>query len=551
MTTDGDRRARADDASLDDDAREDDENEDDSRPLLSASTATATASARGASGGDGDDGDDDARLSVRASLARALRAHPVGLLVLGGTEMWERFGYYAARALLALYIAKTLEDPNFDVDRVFGMRAVGRWASGYDFASVTNASDATAMRARLDAAEATSAKAYGTFACLAYLTPVFGGIVSDALLGAHRSAVFGAVIMAVGYGAMASEWAFLIGLVLVCVGNGAFKPSISTQLSALYDKNDPKRDSGFSIFYCCINLGAFFSPIIAGTVRVYFGYGAAFASAAVGMWCALAIYTLNRKYVLDATVVTSSTTMGGDENEEHARGSTVVCGSAADKLREMARAMRENPNVMLAVSIICVAGVGFSVVYEQQGSSLMLFSEEHIELYGLPTEFVAALNPLLVLALTPAVTALWDWQAKHDAEPHQMTKIAIGCGLLSISFAVLMFGALPIDSHASPARVSVVWIVLNQIFLTSGELFTFPVALSYISKIAPERLLSAIIGLWFGSSFFGNYFSGLVGSTYPEFATPSAFFAALAALAGAIALVLGFARGPLGRRCPM
>ena len=551
MTTDGDRRARADDASLDNVAREDDENEDDSRPLLSASTATASASARGASGGDGDDGDDDARLSVRASLARALRAHPVGLIVLGGTEMWERFGYYAARALLALYIAKTLEDPNFDVDRVFGMRAVGRWASGYDFASVTNASDATAMRARLDAAEATSAKAYGTFACLAYLTPVFGGIVSDALLGAHRSAVLGAVIMAVGYGAMASEWAFLIGLVLVCVGNGAFKPSISTQLSALYDKNDPKRDSGFSIFYCCINLGAFFSPIIAGTVRVYFGYGAAFASAAVGMWCALAIYTLNRKYVLDATVVTSSTTMGGDEDEEHARGSTVVCGSAADKLREMARAMRENPNVMLAVSIICVAGVGFSVVYEQQGSSLMLFSEEHIELYGLPTEFVAALNPLLVLALTPAVTALWDWQAKHDAEPHQMTKIAIGCGLLSISFAVLMFGALPIDSHASPARVSVVWIVLNQIFLTSGELFTFPVALSYISKIAPERLLSAIIGLWFGSSFFGNYFSGLVGSTYPEFATPSAFFAALAALAGAIALVLGFARGPLGRRCPM
>ncbi len=551
MTTDGDRRARADDASLENVAREDDENEDDSRPLLSASTATASASARGASGGDGDDGDDDARLSVRASLARALRAHPVGLLVLGGTEMWERFGYYAARALLALYIAKTLEDPNFDVDRVFGMRAVGRWASGYDFASVTNASDATAMRARLDAAEATSAKAYGTFACLAYLTPVFGGIVSDALLGAHRSAVLGAVIMAVGYGAMASEWAFLIGLVLVCVGNGAFKPSISTQLSALYDKNDPKRDSGFSIFYCCINLGAFFSPIIAGTVRVYFGYGAAFASAAVGMWCALAIYTLNRKYVLDATVATSSTTMGGDEDEEHARGSTAVCGSAADKLREMARAMRENPNVMLAVSIICVAGVGFSVVYEQQGSSLMLFSEEHIELYGLPTEFVAALNPLLVLALTPAVTALWDWQAKHGAEPHQMTKIAIGCGLLSISFAVLMFGALPIDSHASPARVSVVWIVLNQIFLTSGELFTFPVALSYISKIAPERLLSAIIGLWFGSSFFGNYFSGLVGSTYPEFATPSAFFAALAALAGAIALVLGFARGPLGRRCPM
>lgn len=552
MTTIGGRRARGGDASLENVAREDDEVEDDSRPLLGAGTSTASASARGARGErDGDGDDDESSVSMCASLARALRAHPVGLLVLGGTEMWERFGYYAARALLALYVAKTLEDPNFDVDRVFGMRAVGRWASGYDFASVTNASDATAMRARLDAAEATSAKAYGTFACLAYLTPVFGGILSDALLGAHRSAVFGALIMALGYGAMASEWAFLIGLVLVCVGNGAFKPSISTQLSALYEKNDPKRDSGFSIFYCCINLGAFFSPIIAGTVRVYFGYGAAFASAAVGMWCALAIYTLNRKYVLDATVTSGSTSMDRDEDEEHARGSTAASGGAGAKLGEMVCAMRENPNVMLAVSIICVAGVGFSVVYEQQGSSLMLFSEEHIELYGLPTEFVAALNPLLVLALTPAVTALWDWQAKNGTEPHQMTKIAIGCGLLSLSFVVLMFGALPIDSHASPARVSVVWIILNQIFLTSGELFTFPVALSYISKIAPERLLSAIIGLWFGSSFFGNYFSGLVGSTYPEFATPSAFFAALAALAGAIALVLGFARGPLGRRCPM
>ena len=500
----------------------------------------------------------DAGARARATIMRG--AHPLGLVVLGATEMWERFGYYAARALLALYVTKVLRDPTFDVERVLGLRTVGKTFSNYDFAMAVNASDAVGMMERTRAAEATSAKTYGAFACLAYLTPVFGGIVADAVLGAHRSAVVGAVVMALGYGAMASEWAFLIGLALVCVGNGAFKPSISTQLSALYAKDDPKRDAGFSIFYCCINVGAFFSPLIAGTVRVYFGYGAAFASAAVGMWCALAIYALNRRHVVDAMIPASANDndeesrsplrrMGSNEQdfeEENGRSN----GESRKSLNDMARLIRENSNAMFAVAIVCVAGIGFSMVYEQSGSTLMLFSDEHVDLHGMPTEFIAALNPLLVLSLTPAVTALWDWQARRGAEPHQMSKIAIGCALLSSSFAVLMFGALPIDSHASPTRVSVFWIVLNQIFLTAGELFTFPVALSYISKIAPDGLLSAIIGLWFGSYFFGNYFSGVLGSTYPSFDSPSGFFAALALIAGAVALVLGLARAPLAARCP-
>ena len=128
--------------------------------------------------------------------------------------------------------------------------------------------------------------------------------------------------------------------------------------------------------------------------------------------------------------------------------------------------VQRNPSALLAVGVICAAGVGFSVVYEQQGSTVMLFSDEHVDLNGLPTEFVAALNPLFVLIFTPAVTRLWDWQDRRDSEPHQMTKFAIGCALLATSFVVLMFGALPIDSHASPKRVSVLWIVLNQILLT-------------------------------------------------------------------------------------
>ena len=227
--------------------------------------------------------------------------------------------------------------------------------------------------------------------------------------------------MAIGYAAMATEWAFVIGLVLVCVGNGAFKPSMSTQLSALYAKDDPRRDQGFSIFYCCINIGAFFSPLIAGTVRVYFGYGAAFASAAIGMACALVIYTTNRRYILDSRVEVIDSTRLDVRDEEFGGDTTPLTSPPAanekNSFAKMLDLMRENVNAMMATLIVCVAGVAFSVVYEQQGSTLMIFADEHINLHGLPTEFVAALNPALVLALTPAVTMVWERQAKTNSEP--------------------------------------------------------------------------------------------------------------------------------------
>jgi POT family proton-dependent oligopeptide transporter len=561
MSRDGGRGMEDDDDDDDDDRMRDDS--DDRAPLLrSSESAAVPASRRGEEDVSTRSSSSNARVnastsastSAKARLERALGGHPIGLVVLGATEMWERFGYYAARALLALYVTKILTDATFDVGRVWGLRTLGRWLVGYDFAKAfpDATTDPDGARARVNAAEALSAKTYGAFACLTYLTPVFGGILSDAALGPHRSALVGATVMAVGYGAMASERAFLLGMLAVCLGNGAFKPSMSTQLSALYGKSDPKRDAGFSIFYCCINVGAFFSPLIAGTVRLYFGYGAAFGSAALGMACALGIYTSNRKYVLESTV--RSGRARGDADEEIGSDGNDRESEPAEtttSLSTMIRLARENSSAVTAVAIVCAAGVGFSMVYEQQGSTLMIFSDEHINLHGLPTEFVAALNPFLVLALTPAVTALWDWQAKSGNEPHQMTKIAIGCGLLSASFAVLMFGALPIDSHASPDRVSVVWIVLNQVFLTAGELFNYPVALSYISKVAPERLLSALIGLWFGSSFFGNYFSGLLGATYPTFSTPSAFFATLAVISGFVCVVIALARAPLRRHCPV
>ena len=238
-----------------------------------------------------------ARHSTRAS--DDLFGHPRGLAYLFATEMWERFSYYGMRALLTLYMVKYLLLPD-RINQVWGEPA---------------------LRGTLEAlfgplgVQPFASQIYGLYTSLVYFTPILGGLIADRLLGQRRTVIIGASLMAIGHFMMASERLFLLALVMLMLGNGAFKPNISTQVGALYPPGDPRRDRAFSIFYVGINIGAFFSPIVCGTLAVALGWHYGFAAAGVGMLIGLAIYLKARPF---SRPMSSSASAGNHATRSHA-----------------------------------------------------------------------------------------------------------------------------------------------------------------------------------------------------------------------------------------
>src|SRR5450631_4124219 len=203
-----------------------------------------------------------------------LFGHPRALTFLFATEMWERFSYYGMRALLVLYMVKYLLDPQ----RAAGVAGLGIFKSGLQFVFGPLATQPLASQI------------YGFYTGLVYFTPIFGGLLADRLLGRRRTAILGAALMAVGHFMMVFEQLFLLALIFLILGNGAFKPNISTQVGRLYAQGDRRRDRAFSIFYVGINLGAFLAPLVCGTLGEELGWHYGFAAAGVGMTTGLIIY---------------------------------------------------------------------------------------------------------------------------------------------------------------------------------------------------------------------------------------------------------------------
>src|ERR1700748_1234278 len=206
--------------------------------------------------------------------ARDLFGHPRGLTFLFATEMWERFSYYGMRALLVLYMVKLLLLPGH-ADNVIGLGALKSL-----FESVSGSVDVQPFSSHI----------YGLYTGLSYLTPVFGGMLADRVLGQHRTIVLGAAMMAIGHFMMAFESLFLFALTLLILGNGAFKPNMSAQVGGLYAPGDPRRDRAYSIFYVGINIGAFLAPLICGSLGEELGWHYGFTAAGIGMTIALLIY---------------------------------------------------------------------------------------------------------------------------------------------------------------------------------------------------------------------------------------------------------------------
>jgi proton-dependent oligopeptide transporter, POT family len=451
--------------------------------------------------------------------------HPPGLFVLCFTEMWERFSYYGMRTLLILYMGRYLFLDGHR-EHVLGHRAL------YGvFASV--------MGKTADIDSYTS-QMYGLYTGLVYLTPVLGGYLADRFWGQRRTVVIGGLLMAAGNFLMVSERFFYIALLLLIIGNGAFKPNISTQVGGLYPEGDDRRDRAFSIFYVGINLGAFFQ-FIAGFLAERHGAQLAddpttnpnpafnpadpgagwhwgFASVGVGMLIGLAFYLWGQRYLAADNVMK--------------RESAAKQPSAAIVEPKKPLTSAEKKTVW-ALILLCALNIVFWAVYEQQGNTMQLWATDSTvwpSIMGIQTSstLFQSFNPFMIFFMTPIVTALWKRQNKAGKEPSSVAKMAIGCFILGISFVLMIAGAHAIGPDKG-ARGSLFWPLSCTAMLTIGELYLSPVGLSLVTKASPKRLVSMMMGMWLLSSFFGNYLSGLIGIAYHHI-SKTAFFSLLTVL---------------------
>jgi POT family proton-dependent oligopeptide transporter len=442
-----------------------------------------------------------------APRQKTLFGHPVGLFVLFFTEMWERFSYYGMRALLVLYMTNHLIKAAETGQYVFGFGAL---KGGLE-----------AVFGPL-AVQPLASQIYGLYTGFVYFTPFFGGIIADRLLGQRKTVVVGGVLMAIGHFLMAFEQMFLLALLFLILGNGCFKPNISTQVGNLYPHGDPRRDGAFTIFYMGINLGAFFSPLVCGTLGQVYGWHYGFTAAGIGMVIGLFVYLFGQKYLA----------------EDH----LTRTHEAKAKTEPLTRKEKEG---IVALVVLCILNIVFWGVYEQQGNTIQLFADQstdwHIFGWEMPSTWFQSINPLFIFIFAPFLNMVWAKQATKKKEPTSVAKMAIGSVLLGGSFLILMY---VVGGLTSTQKLSFMWLVGCTLIYTLGELYLSPIGLSLVTKVAPARLVSMLMGMWFLSSFFGNYLSGYIG-TYYEKMSHESFFLLLTILGVATGAAIFALQSPL------
>ncbi|MFD2611765.1 peptide MFS transporter [Paenibacillus gansuensis] len=429
--------------------------------------------------------------------------HPPGLYLLFFTELWERFSFYGMRALLTLYLTTALISGGL----------------GYN--------------------EATALSIYGLYTGATYFTPMAGGYLSDRFLGRRLAITIGGISMALGNFALFavhSRTGLYLGLALLIFGNGFFKPNISTLVGELYGKNDPRRDAAFTIFYMGINLGGFLAPLVCGflaeeafrttvdgVVRYGFRYG--FLAAAIGMVIGQILFnTLGNRYLGDIGKKTAATASGPD---------------AAKSREPLTRGERQRTAVIIIITCFVVF---FWAGFEQAGSSLTLYTEKFVDrdLFGwtVPTSWFQSVNPLLIILLAPAVSVLWLKLARSPRGDLKVpTKMALGMILLGLGYMVLLVAVSQSggDEANITHKVNMLFIVFTYLLHTLGELALSPVGLSLVSKIAPLKLASLLMGVWFASTGVAN----ILGGQLAAFTQSLGYFEVFLVI-GVMAIALGF-----------
>ena len=462
------------------------------------------------------------------SEASTQKGHPKGLYLLFTTEMWERFSYYGMRALFTLYLTKALL---FD--------------------------------------KALASAIYGDYTGLVYLTPLIGGFVADRYWGNRKSIIVGGVLMAIGQLLMFASGMFyttpssataimLLGLLALIVGNGFFKPNISTMVGQLYPQGDKRIDAAFTIFYMGINLGAFIAPLACGAVGdtgdpADFKWG--FLAACIGMILSLIIFiSMKNKYI----VTPDGSPIGGVPEkvvptiDEKAASDKVGNGRAYMWLGVLVTLyvifkgvvgfdiigsfifactvaapgyIITDPSLdkiersrIWVIYIIAFFVIAFWAAFEQAGASLTFFAEEQTDrnLFGwfdIPASAFQSVNPILIVALAPLFAMLWVRLGKKNQEPASPMKQSIGLFMVAVGYVII---ALVVKDLGPGVKVSMVWLFSLYAIHTMGELCLSPIGLSMVVKLAPVRYSSLLMGVWFLSTALANKVAGDLSGYYPE-----------------------------------
>ena len=475
----------------------------------------------------------------------AAAAHPRGLYTLFFTEMWERFSYYGMRALLVLYLVNALEYPR---DRALAL--------------------------------------YATYTGLVYLTPIVGGYLADRWLGSRRAVLIGGLVMALGHFAMAFPALLHLALGLLVAGNGFFKPNISTMVGSLYQPHDRRRDGGFTIFYMGINLGAFLSPLVCGTLGEKIGWHYGFAAAGVGMLFGLGVFLagqrrlgsaglppgtaapgLRRRDWVTVLGVSAGTTalvamvvvVGpvlrdglwsalGDGGRLAVAGTLLVVALALPRLGRLrapaatavaAPLTAVERQRLLVVGIMAFFVIFFWMGFEQAGGTMNLFADQKTDRYLLgwemPASYFQSVNPLAILVLAPLFSALW---VRLDGSRYALSSVAkqgLGMVILGLGFVVLAIA----DQRAGVAgKVGMGWLLAVYILHTAGELCLSPIGLSMVTKLAPARLVALVMGLWFSAMALANYLAGTLESIVHGYGIPLYWFLVASSVGAGILLLL-------------
>jgi POT family proton-dependent oligopeptide transporter len=462
-------------------------------------------------------------------MSETSKGHPKGLYVLFVTEMWERFSYYGMRAIFVLFLTKALM---------------------YD--------------------KALGSDIYGSYTGLVYLTPLIGGYMADRYWGNRKSIIIGGLLMAVGQLFMFFSGSFyqnvdlarilmMVGLTSLIIGNGFFKPNISTMVGQLYPKGDKRIDSAFTIFYMGINLGAFFSPLVCGFLGDTgdpgdFKWG--FLAACFGMILSLSLFIfLKDKYIVTpdgqpiGTAPNSKRESSDIDSSEEVKSEFTtgqiltwvgievalftlfyflgqgVIGSFIFSLsiaapgfiisdRSLSKIEKQRIWVIYIVAFFVIF---FWAAFEQAGAALTFFAEEQTDrvMFGkdIPASYFQSINAVAIVIFASLFVAMWGFLSRRGKEPASPYKQAIGLFLLALGYLVIAFGVKGIDPST---KVSMFWLVSLYMIHTFGELCLSPIGLSMVNKLAPVKFASLLMGVWFLSTATANKFAGTLSSYYPE-----------------------------------